>query len=98
MEEDFCLREDAYLTFPSEVNDFTTREAIEYFQVNIENTVKHMDHICCYCSRFVDQLELKSISDNNEILMAVFQTNTLHYYDLDVCDCCSGSFNFSHDL
>ncbi len=29
--------------------------------------------------------------------MAVFETYILHCYDLDVCGCCSGSFNFCHD-
>ncbi len=50
LENDFRLREDAYLAFPPEVNDSTTREAIGRFQVNIKNVVKHMDHVCCCCS------------------------------------------------
>ncbi len=29
--------------------------------------------------------------------MVVFETHILHCYDLDVCGCCSGSFNFCHD-
>ncbi len=56
-----------------------------------------MDHVCCYYSRFVDPLELKSISDNNVVLIAAFKTYILHRYDLDVCGCCSGSFNFCHN-
>ncbi len=31
LEEDFCLREDAYLAFSPEVNDSTIREAIGCF-------------------------------------------------------------------
>ncbi len=97
LEEDFHLREDAYLTFPSEVKDSISREAIGRFQVNIKNAVKHMDHVYCCCSRFVDPLELESIPDNNVVLMAAFETNILHCCIFDVCDCCSGSFNFCHD-
>ena len=57
LEEVFRLREDIYLAFPPEINDSITREAIGHFQANIEKAVNPMDHICCYCSRFVDSLE-----------------------------------------
>ncbi len=97
LDEDFRLREDAYLLFPPEVNDSTTREAIRRFQVNIENAVKYIDYICCCCSRFVDPLKLESIPDNNAVLMAAFETYILHHCDLDVCSCCSRSFTFCHD-
>ncbi len=97
MEEDFRLREDAYLAFPPEVNDSTIREAIRYYQVNIENAGKHMDHVCCSYSQFVDPLELESIPDNEAVLMTVFETHILHRCDLDVSGCYSGSFNFCHD-
>ncbi len=50
LEEDFRLKEDVYLTFSPKINDSITREAIGRFQVNIENAVKHMDHVCCCCS------------------------------------------------
>ncbi len=97
LEEEFRFREDAYLVFFSEVNDSTTREAIGYFQVNIENAVKYMDHICCCCSRFVNLLELKSIPDNDVVWMAAFETYILHRCDLDVCGCCSRSIDFCHN-
>ncbi len=97
LKEDFRFREDAYLAFPPEVNDSTTREAIGRFQVNIENAIKHMNHVCCCCSRFVDPLELENIPDNDEVLMAAFKTHIVYHYDLDVCGCCSGSFNFCHN-
>lgn len=47
LEDDFHLRENAYLTFPFEVNNFIIREAIGRFQGNIKNTVKHMDYVYC---------------------------------------------------
>ncbi len=97
LEEDFCLREDAYLSFPPEINNSITREAIRHFQVNTKNAVKHIDHVCCCCNRFVDLLELESISDNNAVLMTIFETYILHYCNFDVCGCCSGSFNFCYD-
>ena len=50
LEEHFYLKEDAYLAFSLEVNDSITRESIGRFQVNIENAVKHIDHVCCCCS------------------------------------------------
>ncbi len=84
LEEDFCLRENAYLTFPPEVNNFTIRKAIGRFQVNIENTVKHMDYICYYYSRFIDLLELKSIPDNDIVLIATFEINILHCCNFDI--------------
>ncbi len=97
LKEDFRLREDVYLTFPPEVNDSITREAIGHFQVNIKSVVKHMDYVYCCYSRFVDPLELESIFDNNAVLITAFETYILHRCDLDVCGCCSGSFNFCHD-
>ena len=97
MEEDFRLREDTYLTFPPKVNDLTIREAIRCFQVNIENTVKHIDYVCCYCSRFVNLSKLESILNNNAVLLAAFETYILHCCDLNVCGYYSGSFNFCHD-
>ncbi len=97
LEKDFRLREDAYLTFPPEVNDSITREAIGRFQVNIKNAVKHMDYVCCCYSRFIDLLELKSIPDNDAVLMAAFKTHILHCCNLDVCGYYSGSFNFCHN-
>ncbi len=97
LEEDFRLQEDTYLTFPPEVNDSTTKEAIERFQFNIKNAVKYIDHVYCCCSRFVDPLELESIPDNNAVLMAVFETYILYRYNLDVCGYYFGSFNFCHD-
>lgn len=78
LEEDFCLRENAYLTISHEVNDSIIRKAIRCFQVNIENAVKYIDHMCCCYSRFVDLLKLESISDNDVILMAALETNILH--------------------
>lgn len=56
LEEDFCLGKEVYLTFSPKVNDSITREAIGRFQVNIKNTIKYMDHICCCCSQFVNLL------------------------------------------
>ena len=97
LEEDFCLREDTYLTFPLEVNNLITREAIGHFPVNIENVIKHMDHVYYCCSQFVDFSELKSISNNNAVLMTIFETYILYCYNLDVCGCCSESFNFCHN-
>ncbi len=97
LEEDFCLKEDAYLTFPSEVNNSTTREAIGGFLVNIENAVKYMDHVYCYCSQFVDPLELESIPDNDVVLIAVFETYIFYCYQLDVCGCCTEYFNYYHN-
>ncbi len=96
LEEDFRLRVEAYIAFPLELSDTTTREAISYFQVQITNAVKHMDHVCCCCSRFVDLVELNLIPDNEPILMAVFETNILYHCDLDICSC-SETFNFCHD-
>ncbi len=97
LEEDFRLREDAYLAFPPEVNDSTIREAIRRFQINIKNAIKHMDHFCCCCNRFVNLLELENIPDNDAVLMTTFKTYILHRCNLDVCGCCSGSFNFCHN-
>ncbi len=97
LEEDFRLREDAYLTFSPEVNNSIIREAIWRFQVNIENALKHMDHFCCCCSQFIDPLKLESIPNNNVILMVVFKTYILHCYYFDIYSYCSKSFNFCYD-
>lgn len=97
LEEDFCLKEDVYLTFPPKVNDFKTREAIRHFQLNVENAIKHINYVCCCSSRFVDLLKLKSIFDNNAVLTAVFETYIFHYYNFNVYGCYSESFNFYHD-
>lgn len=49
-EEDLCFKKEAYLTFPLKVNNAIIKEAINHFQVNIENTIKYMDNICYYYS------------------------------------------------
>lgn len=46
LEEDFRFRKEAYLTFSLEVNDSTSRKAVGYFQVNIENAMNYIDHVC----------------------------------------------------
>ncbi len=97
LEEDFCLREDAYLTFPPEVNGFTIIETIGRFQVNIENIIKYIDYVCCCCSWFVNLLKLESIPDNDVVLMAVFETYIFYRCDLDVCGYCSKFFNFCYN-
>ncbi len=94
MEEDFRLRKDADLTFPPEVHNSITKKAIGHFQVNIENAVKHIDHVYCCCSRFIDLLELESITDNNAVLMAVFETYILHRYNLDIYGCSDEVYKF----
>lgn len=94
LEEDFCLRKDTYLIFSPRVNNSITRDIIGCFQVNIKNVVKHMNHIYYCCSRFLNLLDLENISDNDLVLIAIFKTYILHCYDLNICYCCSGSFNF----
>lgn len=56
-----------------------------------------MDHVCYCCGQFVNLLKLKSIFDNNTILMTIFETNIFHYYNLNVYGYCSKSFNFCYD-
>lgn len=97
LEEDLCLRKEAYLTFLLEINNFITKKAIEHFQVNIENVVKHMDHICCCYGSFVDFLQLKSISNSDAVLIFTFETNILYCCNLDVYICCSGFSNFCYN-
>ncbi len=96
LEEDFCLRGEVCIAFPLELSNTTTREAISHFQVQITNVVKYIDHIYYYCNRFVDPIELNLVSDNEPILMAVFETNILYWCNLDICSC-SEIFNFYHD-
>lgn len=62
----------------------------------MSNTVKDMDHVCCYCNRFVDPMKANLIPDNELILMTVFETNILYCYNLNICDC-SETLNFCHD-
>ncbi len=95
-EENFRLRAEACMAFPPELSDTTTREAISCFQVQITYVVKHMNHVCCCCSRFVDPVEFNLFPDNEPILMAALEMNILHYCDLDICSC-SETFNFCHD-
>ncbi len=84
------------MAFPPELSDTTTREAISRFQVQITNAVKHIDHVCCCCGRFVDPVQLNLILDNEPILIAEFETNILHRCDLDFYGC-SETFHFCHD-
>lgn len=53
LKEIFCLRKEAYMTFPPKVIDSTIRQAIYHFRVNINNAVKHIEYISCCCSQFV---------------------------------------------
>lgn len=97
LEEDFPLRKETYLTFPSKTNNSTTTEAIGRFQVYIENVIKYINHICYYYSRFVHFSQLKSIPNNDTVLMTIFDTNILHCYNFDICSYCSRFFNFCHN-
>lgn len=97
LEKDFHLRKNVYLTIPPEVNNSTIRKAIGHFQVNIKNIIKYLNYVCCYCNWFVNLLELESIPNNNVVLMAVFETNILHYSNFDICDYYSGFFSFCYD-
>lgn len=96
LEEDFRLKAKACMVFPPKLFYITTRKVISYFQVHITNTVKHIDHICCCCSQFVDPVELNLIPDNEPILIVTFETNILHCSNLDICGCFK-TFNFCHN-
>lgn len=85
------------MIFPLKINNSIIKKAIRHFQVNIENVIKYTDNVYCYYSRFIDLLKLKSIPNNNAILMAVFKIYILHYYNLDICNCYSKSINLCHD-
>lgn len=85
------------MRFPGELNNSKIREVIRRFQVNVENTIKHMDHVCYCYSRFVDLLELESILDNDAVLIAEFETDILYCCDFDFWECYSGSVNFCYD-
>ena len=97
LKEDFRLKEEAYLTFHHKINDSITKKAIVRYHVILKNAVKYMDHVYCCYSRFLDLLQSESISNNNAVLIAVFETNVLYYYNLDICGCCSRSFNFCYN-
>ncbi len=49
LEKDFCFRVEASIAFSPKLIDTITQEAINHFQVQITNAVKHIDHICCCC-------------------------------------------------
>lgn len=52
----------------------------------------------CYCySCFIDPTKLNLISDNNVVLMTIFETHILYQFDFDIYNCCFKSCNFSHD-
>ncbi len=50
LKEDFRNRAEMCMAFFPKLSDTTTQEAISYFQVQITNTVKHMDLVCFYYS------------------------------------------------
>lgn len=85
------------MKFLSEVNDSTIRKAIGQFQAHNNNAIKHLDHVCCCFSQFVDSTQLKYISNNNPVVIAAFDTDILYYHKLDFCGHHDGSFNFCYN-
>lgn len=49
-QEDFGLEKEIYLTFFLEENNFLIKIVIEYFEVIIENVIKHIYYIYYFCS------------------------------------------------
>lgn len=66
------------MKFLLEVNDSIIRKAIKQFQAHINNNIKYLDHVCHYCSYFVNLAQLKYMSDNNLIVIGAFNTNILN--------------------
>ena len=97
LEKNFRFREKAYMAFPPEATDSTTREAFRRFQVDIDNVVKHMNHVCCCCSCFVDSFQLEIFLDSDAVILSTFKTNIICYSSLDICGCCFETFNFGHE-
>ena len=56
-----------------------------------------MDHVCCYCSCFINLFQLEILSNNNAIVLVTFETNIICRFSFDICGCCSGIFNFCHE-
>ena len=84
------------MAFLPKLSDTTIQKANSRFQVEISNAVKHIDHVCCCCSRFVDPVEFNLIPDNEPILIVAFKTNILHCCGQDIYDYFE-TFNFCHD-
>lgn len=97
LEKDFCLGEETCMTFLSQLSDTIIQETIRRFYDNNDNPVKYMDHVCYYCSYFVELIELKLIPYNNPILITVFETCILYHCDLNICDYYPKTYNFCHD-
>lgn len=85
------MKKEAYIAFSP---DTIIQDIIGRFQLNINNTVKHIHHICSW---FIDLFKWENISNNNAVLMTAFKTNILYCYDLDICNCFSRIFNFCYD-
>lgn len=96
LEGDFHLRAEGCIVFPLELSDTTIQKAINCFQIQITNIVKHLDYICCCYSQFVDPVELNLIYDNELILMAIFEIHILYPCDLNIYSY-SKTFNFCHN-
>lgn len=97
LEKNFCLREKVYMAFPLVVTDSIIKQAICCFQVNIDNSVKHIKHVCCYYSQFVNLSQLEIFFDNDAVIMAAFKINILYCCNLDICGCCAGTLNFYYN-
>lgn len=46
----FCFKKEIYLTYSFKINNFIISKTINHFQVNSENTIKHIDYVYCYYS------------------------------------------------
>lgn len=95
LKEDFCLEKKAYMAFSPKITDFIIRKAICCFQINIDNAIKHMNVYCCY-SWFFDFSQLEIFLDNNTIIIAVFETNILYCYELNICSYYARILNFCY--
>lgn len=50
LKKDFCFRKETYIAFSPKITDSIIKQAISQFQINIDNAIKYLKHICCYYS------------------------------------------------
>lgn len=81
----------------SKINNLTIYKAIRQFQAYINKAIKYIDYIYYYYNYFTNFIILKHIFDNDLIIIAIFDTNILYYYNFNCFSHFDAIFNFCNN-
>lgn len=85
LKKEFCLKYKRNINFFSILNNIITHNTIKQFLAYTIGVIKYLDYIYCYCSCFINFVQLKHISKKDFIIMVVFNIDILYYQNINYC-------------